>query len=141
MPFGHIRSGLVAAFAVMFGIVQLLCGCIDVPDASSTTPQSHTSYQVSMTGQDLSVAEQSALIDDHAVDCSDCDEIVVLAVNVDIAPSIFTTPAVYKVAYFDRAPDTRADMATTNLAGLRWLAPPRRLSSTDPVTLHTRSLI
>lgn len=152
MPFGHIRSGLVAAFAVMFGIVQLLCACVDVPDRSALTPQSHTSHQMSTTGQDhhgvLNIAERSVPAHDHgehdhghAADCSHCDEIVVLAVNVDIAPSIFTTPAVYKVAYFDRAPDTRADMAATNLAGLRWLDPPRRLSSTDPVTLHTRSLI
>lgn len=150
MPFGHIRTGLVAAFAVMFGIVQLLCACMDMPSAAAVSPQSHSSHQMSMSGQDhhamTDMAELSAPSHDHGeheheADCSHCDDTVVLAITVDIAPSVFTTPSSFKTAYFDRASDTRAGMAATNLAALRWLDPPRRLSSPNPVTLHTRSLI
>lgn len=150
MPFGHIRTGLVAAFAVMFGIVQLLCACMDMPSAAAFSADTHASHQMSMSGPDhhamMNMTEQDRPSHDHGehdheADCSHCDDTVVLAVTGDIAPSVFTTPSAFKTAYFDLAPDTRAGMAATNLAALRWLDPPRRLSSPDPVTLHTRSLI
>jgi len=125
MPFGHIRSGLVAAFAVIFGIVQFLCACVDVPDTSALMPQSHTSHQMSTTGQDhhgvLNIAEQSAPAHDHGehdhqADCSHCDDTVVLAATADVTPSVFTKPTVFKTAYIDKVTVTRADMAATNLA-------------------------
>ena len=150
MPFGHIRAGLVAAFAVMFGIVQLLCACMDMPSAAAVQSQSHAPHQMNLSGQDHHAMMETADLGapthdhgehDHEADCSHCDDTVVLAVTADIMPNIFTTATVFKTAYFERTSDTRADMAATNLAGLRWLDPPRRLSSPDPVTLHTRSLI
>lgn len=150
MPLGHFRTGLVATFAVMFGIVQLLCACMNVPSAAAASPDAHTSNQMSMGCHDphamMDMEEQGTPSHDHGehdhqADCSHCDDTVVLAVTTDFAPNIFTTPSTFKTAYFEPAPATRAGMAASNLAALRWLDPPRRLSSPDPVTLHTRSLI
>ena len=148
----HIRTGLVVAFAVMFGIVQLICACL--PEVQSTNfiaTQSQVSHHMSTNkdGQDhhsvVDISDQAAPSHDHddhdhEVDCSDCDYTVILAVNVDLAPSVFTTPAVYQTSYLDFSPVTLADMAATNLAGLRWLDPPRTKTSPSPVLLKTRSL-
>tara|TARA_R110002020_G_scaffold234869_2_gene446981 strand:+ start:3061 stop:3513 length:453 start_codon:yes stop_codon:yes gene_type:complete len=150
MPIGHIRAGLVAAFAVIFGIVQLLCACIDISNVAEILPQSSASHQMSINGHDhhamINMSEQHTTSHDHGehnheTDCSHCDDTVVLAGTADVTPSVFTKPTVLKTAYIDKAPVKRADMAATNLAGLRWLDPPRRLPSSNPVTLHTRSLI
>ena len=150
MPFGHIRAGLIAAFAVLFGIVQLLCACMDIPSVAEVSPQSSASRQMNMNGHDyhamINMSEQHTTSHDHGehdhkTDCSHCDDTVVLAGTADVTPSVFTEPTVSKTAYIDKLPVTRADLAATNLAGLRWLDPPRRLSSSNPVTLYTRSLI
>jgi len=150
MPFGNIRTGIVAAFAVMFGIVQILCACMDLPSAQMTEPaQIVHQMSMGMSAHDhhgMMDAEQSPATHDHGehdheVDCSHCDDTAVLLVSAELSPSVFTTPAKYKTAYFDKTPHTRADMAATNLSALRWLDPPRRAYGQSPVTLHTRSLI
>jgi len=157
MPSGHIRTGLVATFAVIFGIVQIVCACLpETTNVNLTSISSPASHQMmaDMNGHDHN-AMKSMLEEmepsqgsnhdhgehDHEADCSHCDNMVVLAVNADIAPSVVTTPTINNNNYLSVLPHTRANMAATNLAGLRWLDPPRQLSSPDPVSLHTRSLI
>lgn len=151
---GYIRSGFVLAFAVMFGIVQLICPCL--PDATSASPVPTSSpvvHQMSgMGGHHMSELSHHAMSDqdapahdhgehDHQVDCSHCDSAVVLAFNADISPSAFTIASEYTPSFV--MPDSvyRANMAGTNLAALRWLDPPRQLTNQTPVSLHTRSLI
>jgi hypothetical protein len=151
---GYLRSGLVLAFAVMFGIVQLICPCLpDAPSASPVLTSSSFVHQMSGMGRhDLSEPSHHAMSEqdapahdhdehDHQADCSHCDGAVVLAFNADISPSAFTTASEFTPTYVMPASVHRANMAGTNLAALRWLDPPRRLSSQTPVSLHTRSLI
>jgi hypothetical protein len=153
MPLGHIRTGLVTAFAVIFGIVQIICACMpsaqnsDFVDAPTQTvhQMSHMGAgdMAAHAGHDMS-AQSSSKHDhgehDHQADCSHCDDTVVLAVNVDVAPAVFTTPTVYKTVSVATVITTRAGMAGTNLAGLRWLDPPRPLTNPTPISLNTRSL-
>jgi len=145
-----MKAGVIAAFAVIFGIVQILCACMDMPSTQADVPAKALQHMsMEMSGQEhhamTDPAQNSMSHDhgehDHKVDCSHCDDTVVLAVSADISPNVFTTPASYKTAFYDRVPDTRADMAATNLSGLRWLDPPRRDVSLTPVTLHNRSQI
>ena len=150
MPMGHIRTGLVAAFAVIFGIVQLICACMPIAQSNNFVAMpNHAAHQMSadnMTshaGHDLT-AESPPIHDhgehDHQSDCSHCDDTVVFAINVDAVPTVFTIPTVYKTVFVEAAPIARAGMAGTNLAGLRWLDPPRPLTNPTPITLNTRSL-
>lgn len=150
MPSGHIRASLVAAFAVIFGIVQLVCACMDMTGTEAAASQSHMSHQMSAGDQVhhamVDMDAQERLIrghgeHEHKADCSHCDDTAVPAATVDATPYIFTKPATLKTHYYDLAADTRADITTANLAGLRWLDSPRRLPGLDPVTLNTRSLI
>jgi len=150
MPIGYIRTGLVATLAVMFGIVQLLCACLDMPEASAFTSQSHSIDQMDVAASthhsvkmddDQTTPETEHGDHDHQADCSHCDDSAVATITSDSLPSVLTTYSADTTVYSNAAPLTRSNMAATNLAGLRWLDPPRRLSSPDPVTLHTRSLI
>lgn len=150
MPFGYIRAGLIAAFAVIFGIVQLLCACMDVPGTEVVSPQSRSTTHIAMSdrhhhtvldmaGQDVPSHDHGN--HDHEADCSHCDDAVILATTADTASSFLTMPSDFKATCFDRVLDTRANMEATNLVGRRWLDPPKRMSSPDPVILHNRSLI
>jgi len=139
MPTGYIRSGLIAAFAIMFGILQLTCACLSiVPHTNQAIAPSHSTHQMN----DMSAHKSSHDHDgpDHQAVCSHCDEKVVLALNVDVAPKVFTTPTFYRDVYSTPSFVPGPQMAATNLAGLRWLNPPRPLSSLSPVKLNTRSL-
>jgi len=151
---GNLRSGFVLAFAIMFGVVQLICPCLpDSPSASPVPASSSAVHQMSsMGGHGMSkrshyaASEQDAPAHDHGehdhqADCSHCDGSVVLAFSADISPSAFTTASEYSPTYVVPISVYRANMAGTNLAALRWLDPPRQLTSQTPVSLHTRSLI
>ena len=150
MVLGHLKTAIVAAIAVVFGIVQLFCACLDIASAETVLPPSTSIQQLKLSNHnhqamiDVGAQSKSPHVHgerDHEADCSHCDDSVVLAVSPDVAPRVFTTPTDFKTVFIELEPHTRADMASASLAGLHWLDPPRQFSSSNPVTLHTRSLI
>ncbi|WP_189499690.1 hypothetical protein [Algimonas arctica] len=154
MVSGYIKSGFVLAFAIMFGIAHLICPCLPDASSASTVPTSLSAvHQMSnMDEHDLPEPSYHDMIKqsdpehdhgehDHQADCSHCDGAVVLVFSADVSPSAFTSASEYTPTHVMPSSTHRANMAGTNLAALRWLDPPRQLTSQTPVSLHTRSLI
>lgn len=151
MPIGQFRSGLVTAFAVMFGVVQLICACLPDVTAPALSPiEAAPAHQMSShdmaaySGHDMSHStghSSPAHTDhDHEENCSHCDVSTVIAASADIVPPAYTAPSYEEPVLIYNAAPSRAAMAETNLAGLRWLDPPRPLTNPTPVTLKIRSL-
>ncbi len=147
---GHFKTGLAAAFAIMFGVVQLLCACMDIPNAEPLSPQSHASHTMTMGGHDhaamTKMAERVPASHDHGehqhkADCSHCDDTAFILAASAIAPIVLTSPTFPKAAYIDSSPIAVTLIDVANLTGRRWLDPPGPASNPTPVALHTRSLI
>lgn len=146
MPFGQFRSGLVAAFAVMFGVVQLICACLPdvIAPALSSIDAAPAHHMAAHTGHDMTHNTGQSSPDhtehDHEESCSHCDNSTVITASADIAPPAYIGPSYDEPVFTFSAAPSRAAMAETNLAGLRWLDPPRPLTNPTPVTLKIRSL-
>ncbi|WP_017932079.1 DUF2946 family protein [Robiginitomaculum antarcticum] len=143
---GYIRAGLIAAFAIMFGIVQLICACM--PVASGGIMAAHPSFATDhMSSHDMNqMANNDASPPNHGqhehkAKCSHCDDTVALSVILDTTPYVYNVPTIYVARYSLPAPRVYAFVADINRSGLRWHNPPRPLSSPGPVKLQTRSLI
>lgn len=150
---GHIRLGLVATLAIMFGIVQIMCACLSNVPTAYQASISLASHQVTSDAGGLNQnaitnkADQSAVGHDHGThnheaDCSNHDNVLVMASNMDISPSVSISSSVYNSLFVsNQAHLSRADMASTNLATLRWVDPPKSKSNPSPVSLKTLSQI
>lgn len=159
MPTGHLKAGIVVIFAVMFGVVQLICACMPQSDLANSlnapmqmtssagehahmdhnqVVNSHGAEEASHNHNDASKHDHDNGCDDGAANCSHCAADVVLSAALDQAPpSVITTQSKAALVHTKQTPSQYyASMAPSNLAGLRWLDPPRQ----SPVTLKTRLL-
>jgi len=150
---GISRSVFISLFAILFGAVQVLCACM--PASASTPPASAepAAYEIVNVGLANSILGDSDLPDgpehpaghhpdgdhDHADDCAHCDTSDSYLLNAEQSSTTsiqtVTSQKVVRVSV-NQNTQTRANLAPTALAGLRWLHPP----SPTPVQLKIKLL-
>ena len=147
MPQTYARLLSISVFAVLFGVVQVFCVCVmasATPLSANNAPGAQTHQQAAhhQTMPHTSESKQMPA-DGHGHDegaaCAHCDGDVSVATIVEFAPaSLLSAPSSEKIALlgFKDSVQTRANMASTALAALRWLHPP----TITPVTLKVLSL-
>ena len=146
MPTGHVRTGIVASFAVLFGLVQVICGCLSVAvGANEVAINPSAAHQMSEPdvhnmSENMTAAHEHSE-HDHQADCSHCDNTVILMASVDANPTFYKLPSTQHNELLLREttlPPVHPEFSVET--GLRWRSPPRQYLSLDPVTLYTRSL-
>lgn len=157
MTLNYMRTVLVAFIAVVFGYGQLACACIAPASASELSvsatemimDNSDPAHMAHSSNHAHGVSQQTDMTDhgnhndgnhdDGGHDCNHCDNSQIASLNSDGAAAAFVPePSPQKVIKTTAAfsPPTRAFMAPTSLAGLRWVDPPQG----TPVSLKIKLL-
>lgn len=148
---GSLRPVLISAFAVLFGVAQILCACMSAQAAPVAQPMS----QVSTTAQSqfglfhsvLASHDVEAPMDhandqhdhggEHASDCTHCEGYSAVSQSGDGNLTVANlSHSLDKAVLPSALPNsgTRAKMSPSALAGLRWLDPPNE----TPISLKIR---
>lgn len=143
---GHIKPVIISSFAVIFGMMPLICGCLSVASGTNEAVTSVSAIHQMSQSNAHDMFDKTSESHDHKQHdpqskCSHCDNSVVLMMNIDAAPTHYKSPTSHhEPTQVELASFTRAHPAFVNLATLRWRRPPKQNFSLSPVTLHTRSL-
>ncbi len=150
---GISRSVFISLFAIIFGAVQVLCACMPASASTSSFVVEAVAHEIVNVGLANSILGDNAELGgpehpeghhpdgdhDHADDCAHCDTTDSYLLSAEQSPtnSIQATPS-KKIApiAITQNTQTRANLAPTALAGLRWLHPP----SPTPVQLKIKLL-
>ncbi len=150
---GISRSVFISLFAIIFGAVQVLCACMPASASTPSITAEPAAHEIVSVGLANSILGDSADLEgpehpaghhpdgnhDHTSDCSHCDTADSYLLSAEQSPTngIQTTSSQKSVTVFvDQTAQTRANLAPTALAGLRWLHPP----SPTPVQLKIKLL-
>jgi len=139
---GHSKAALIGAFAIVFGIAQMLCGCMSANAMTAMDMSDSVAQHCDMPATDMAAMDMADHGDPHDPDhdCPHCEGQVLFAANISAGPIAllpdFSSSKQVLIATADQ-PDVRSVMAPTAMAGLRWLDPPGQ----SPITLKIRSLI
>jgi hypothetical protein len=157
MTLNYMRTVLIAVIVVVFGYGQLACACIapastselsvqapetimEMSDPAHMAHSSNPAHDISQKTEKMDHQNHGDRgHDEESHDCTHCDDGQIASLNSDgIADAFVPEPSPKKsiktAAVF--SPPTRAFMAPTSLAGLRWLDPPQ----STPVSLKIKLL-
>ncbi len=137
----RVLKMLLTSFAAVFLAAAQACACVQMSSGMNSgqhTPQAdhslHIESSADSSGMNMSQDENDA---HNCTHCIDGDLYALAApsgIGIAASPASQQPVAVLPKTYMQ----TRARMAPAALAGLRWLDPPRILST--PVSLKTRLL-
>ncbi len=146
MPAGHIRTGVVASFAILFGLVQVICGCLSVAIGTNEIANNPSAAH-QLSEPDIHNMSENMTADhehtehDHKADCLHCDNIVILVANVDASPTFYKSPSTQHYELLPReVMFSPVHPVFSDETGLRWRSSSRHYFRLSPVILHTRSL-
>ena len=139
---GHSKATLVGAFAIVFGVAQMICACMPASAMTAMDMAGPAAQHCEMPAADMAAMDMAEPGDPHDPDrdCPHCDGQVLFAVNMS-AGSFAVLPDFPSGKLILAAPTDQSNphsvMAPTAIAGLGWLDPPGQ----SPVTQKIRSLI
>ena len=135
----RVLKMLLVSVAAVFLAAAQACACMQM-SAEQHTPQADHSHHIEGSAASSGMHMNMSQNEDDAHDCTHCTDGDLYALAAPAGIGIAASPASQQpVAVLPKTyMQARALMAPAALAGLRWLDPPRILST--PVSLKTRLL-